>query len=193
MKVSEFASFLIKHERFFPNSFSRPSFLDNHDMNRFYFSAGHNRQKLKLAALCQFTLRAHPSFTTARGGRAAGNGDGRAKQPGDGGKSSANVVGRRAGCTNCVTISAGSSNCGEAHPALWHGRSHIIQADDHTLVYARCNDTETVWVALNVSNVAREVNGRSPNSATHLQPSTLVRRCSHHPHRKCLTGQPDSL
>jgi glycosidase len=40
--------------------FSRPSFLDNHDMNRFLWSAGGDVARLKLAALCQFTLAGPP-------------------------------------------------------------------------------------------------------------------------------------
>ncbi|MEN9564045.1 MAG: hypothetical protein RIR73_2289, partial [Chloroflexota bacterium] len=55
-----FADFLNRHEAFFPASFSRPSFLDNHDMNRFLWVAKGDTRKLKLAALCQFTLMGAP-------------------------------------------------------------------------------------------------------------------------------------
>src|SRR6266536_1219808 len=55
-----FAAFLDAHEEYFPASFSRPSFLDNHDMNRFLWSAGGNAARLRLAALCQFTLAGPP-------------------------------------------------------------------------------------------------------------------------------------
>jgi glycosidase len=54
--VQKFAEFLDRHESYFPTTFSRPSFLDNHDMNRFLWVANNDIQKLKLAALCQFTL-----------------------------------------------------------------------------------------------------------------------------------------
>src|SRR6185436_3610166 len=40
----------------FPATFTRPSFLDNHDMNRFLWVSGGDLRKLKLSALCQFTL-----------------------------------------------------------------------------------------------------------------------------------------
>ena len=52
----KFADFLDRHEAYFPTTFSRPSFLDNHDMNRFLWVAHNDIRKLKLAALCQFTL-----------------------------------------------------------------------------------------------------------------------------------------
>ncbi len=55
-----FAEFLERHEAYFPASFSRPSFLDNHDMNRFLWSAKGDVRRLRLAALCQFTLAGPP-------------------------------------------------------------------------------------------------------------------------------------
>ena len=55
-----FASFLTRHEAFFPEGFSRPSFLDNHDMNRFLWAAQGDLRRLRLAALCQFTLPGPP-------------------------------------------------------------------------------------------------------------------------------------
>lgn len=56
----QFADFLGRHEAYFPAAFSRPSFLDNHDMNRFLWAARNDLRKLKLAALCQFTLSGAP-------------------------------------------------------------------------------------------------------------------------------------
>lgn len=55
-----FASFLDRHEGYFPASFSRPSFLDNHDMNRFLWACNGDERRLRLAALCQFTLAGPP-------------------------------------------------------------------------------------------------------------------------------------
>lgn len=56
----QFADFLDRHEAYFPVSFSRPSFLDNHDMNRFLWVAHNDVGRLKLAAMCQFTLAGAP-------------------------------------------------------------------------------------------------------------------------------------
>jgi glycosidase len=58
--AKHFAEFLDRHEAYFPESFSRPSFLDNHDMNRFLWVAHNDVGRLKLAALCQFTLSGAP-------------------------------------------------------------------------------------------------------------------------------------
>jgi cyclomaltodextrinase / maltogenic alpha-amylase / neopullulanase len=58
--AARFAAFLDAHEEFFPSGFSRPSFLDNHDMNRFLWSARGDVARLRLAATCQFTLAQPP-------------------------------------------------------------------------------------------------------------------------------------
>jgi cyclomaltodextrinase len=58
--AARLASFLDRHEAYFPADFSRPSFLDNHDMNRFLWAAGNDPRRLRLAALCQFTLAGPP-------------------------------------------------------------------------------------------------------------------------------------
>jgi len=60
MTIAEFEAFLERHENYFPESFDRPNFLDNHDLNRFLWAAGDDKQLLKLAALCQFTLASQP-------------------------------------------------------------------------------------------------------------------------------------
>ena len=56
LKVSEFDKRLKQHYAYFGSNLVMPSFLDNHDMNRFLWSVKGNKQRLKLAALCQFTL-----------------------------------------------------------------------------------------------------------------------------------------
>ncbi|MFN2199604.1 MAG: alpha-amylase family glycosyl hydrolase [Caldilineaceae bacterium] len=57
---SEFDRFLRRHFAYFDgysnSDLALPSFFDNHDMNRFLFSVGGDVRRLKLAALCQFTL-----------------------------------------------------------------------------------------------------------------------------------------
>lgn len=52
--------FLSTYEQFMAPGPGRVSFLDNHDMNRFLFLAHDDHKRLKLAALCQFTLVATP-------------------------------------------------------------------------------------------------------------------------------------
>ncbi|MBA2276364.1 MAG: DUF3459 domain-containing protein, partial [Chloroflexia bacterium] len=54
-----FDRFLSRHLAYFPADFGLPSFLDNHDMNRFLWVCHGDTRRLKLAALLQFTL-PHP-------------------------------------------------------------------------------------------------------------------------------------
>jgi glycosidase len=57
---SQFDSGLTRHFAYFGSSLALPSFLDNHDMNRFLWSVGGDQRRLRLAALCQFTLPGPP-------------------------------------------------------------------------------------------------------------------------------------
>jgi len=57
--VEEFEGFITHHDSYFSKDFLRPTFLDNHDVNRFLWLADGDKRRLKLAALCQFTL-PHP-------------------------------------------------------------------------------------------------------------------------------------
>ena len=54
--ASQFDRALHDHYAYFGSVLVLPSFLDNHDMNRFLWSVGGDTRRLKLAALCQFTL-----------------------------------------------------------------------------------------------------------------------------------------
>ena len=56
---TQFDAFLSRHLTWFREDISLPSFIDNHDMNRFLWVAGGDIRRLRLAALCQFTL-PHP-------------------------------------------------------------------------------------------------------------------------------------
>jgi len=47
---------MLEHYAAFPPDFYLPSFIDNHDMNRFLFDAGQNVDKLKAALAFQFSL-----------------------------------------------------------------------------------------------------------------------------------------
>jgi cyclomaltodextrinase len=47
---------LSNHYACFPENFLLPTFLDNHDMDRFLFECGNDKEKLKTAASIQFSL-----------------------------------------------------------------------------------------------------------------------------------------
>lgn len=58
--LSTLDHFLGSYERFMADGPGRVSFLDNHDMDRFLWVAGNDVARLKMAALCQFSLSATP-------------------------------------------------------------------------------------------------------------------------------------
>lgn len=61
MDVAAFEQFLSRHEGYFAGaSFSLPTFLDNHDMNRFLWVTRNDPRRLKQAAACQFSLGGPP-------------------------------------------------------------------------------------------------------------------------------------
>lgn len=52
--------FLARHLAFFPDDFLRPTFLDNHDMDRFLYVAGGDQEVLRRAAAVQMRLPGPP-------------------------------------------------------------------------------------------------------------------------------------
>ena len=58
--AGELDAFLRRHLAFFGDGLALPSFLDNHDMNRFLWVVGGDARRLRLAALCQFALPGPP-------------------------------------------------------------------------------------------------------------------------------------
>ncbi|MEQ8676269.1 MAG: alpha-amylase family glycosyl hydrolase [Aggregatilineales bacterium] len=60
MSKSEFERFMAGHRAFYPEDFVMPTFLDNHDMDRFLFIAGGDKEKLRYAAQRQFSMRGIP-------------------------------------------------------------------------------------------------------------------------------------
>lgn len=158
--ISQFDAFLKCHNAYFPADFSRPSFLDNHDMNRFLWLVKGNTRRLKLAALCQFTLAGPPIvyYGTEVGlsqERDIAWPDGRhimeesrlpmiwdkAQQDGD-----------------LRSYYRWLIHFRREHPALVHGRRHTLHIDDEaqTYAYARQTDEETILVAFNLSGEQRE-------------------------------------
>lgn len=60
--VTELGGALAAYTQFMQNGPGRVAFIDNHDMDRFLFVAGNDVRRLKLAALCLFTLPVPPTL-----------------------------------------------------------------------------------------------------------------------------------
>jgi glycosidase len=155
MSLAGFDAFLNRHETYFPaqNAFSRPSFLDNHDMNRFLWQAGGDKRKLKLAALCQFTLGGAPIVYN---GTEVGVTQGRGiHDPGSQGMEECRLP-MLWGEDQDYDLSAYFwylSHLRRDHPALWRGRRRTLHLDSAagTYAYVREDGREAVIVGLNLS------------------------------------------
>ena len=157
MTFTAFDAFLNQHEAFFPAYFSRPSFLDNHDMDRFFFIGQEDVHRLKMAALCQFTLSGPPIVyngtevgvsqeVSMRDSRSQGMEESR--QPmiwGDGQNK------------DLLAYYRWLIAFRHQHPVLRYGTRETVLAHDDIYVYKRFDDTETIFVAFNRTEQVQEV------------------------------------
>lgn len=167
LRPTEFDTFLRRHLAFFPADFSLPSFLDNHDMNRFLWVVGGDTRRLKLAALCQFTL-PHPPivyYGTEVGlsqqcdvRYADGSGhpeESRLPMPWGNGQNQ-----------ELLTFYRQLARMRHATVALWRGTRQTIVADDRSglYVYACSDGRREAIVALNNSGEPGrfQLSGRQP-------------------------------
>jgi cyclomaltodextrinase len=59
--LSKLTAVLLQEEEYFTPEFSRPAFIDNHDMNRFYFTAEENQALLRIALTLLYLLPQPPT------------------------------------------------------------------------------------------------------------------------------------
>jgi glycosidase len=152
MSASGFDAFLRRHLAFFPADFVLPSFLDNHDMNRFLWVVGGDTRKLKLAALCQFTL---PNPPIVYYGTEVGLSQQRDVRYADGSghpeESRLPMLWGAAQDGELLDFYRGLVALRRATPGLWRGRRTTLLAGDMSGLYAyRCSaGTNAAIVALN--------------------------------------------
>ncbi len=147
----QLAEFLVRHTDYFPASFSRPSFLDNHDMNRYLWAAGGDKRRLRLAALCQFTL---PGTPVIFYGTEVGLSQERDVRQGDLGLPEESRLPMLWGKSQDLELLAdyqALAGLRKELPALRDGGMRILAADQSVLVYQRGNGDDAVCVALNLS------------------------------------------
>jgi glycosidase len=159
MSLSQFDNFLHQQDAYFPATFNRPTFLDNHDMNRYYWLVGEDKRKLKLSALCQFTLAGQPVvYNGSEVGvhqemgmwEAGSQGMAESRQPMRWGDEQDAEI--RDFYQELIALR-------KANPVLWHGRRTTLHVDEanRTWMYARHDDQTSIVVALNLSDEPRTV------------------------------------
>jgi len=153
LDVAAFDAFLEAHEAFFPADYSRPSFLDNHDMNRFLLVAGNDKRRLKLAALCQFTLSGPPIVYN---GTEVGVGQDRLIDAPDSHGMEECRQPMLWGTAQDADLRAHFRSLARFrrdHPVIWQGKRQTVHLDTtrETYAYAITNEEEAVLVAFNLS------------------------------------------
>jgi glycosidase len=156
MTLNEFEAFLSGHEAFFPSDFIRPAFLDNHDMSRFYYLAGENKNKLKLAALLLYTLSGPPIVYN---GTESGVSQERPMQQGSRYifEEARMPMNWDAQDTELIAYFRQLNELRQTHPALIDGKRATLHLDpaNGTYAYTRANATGMVLVVVNHSQSAR--------------------------------------
>ena len=151
MGLPAFERFLSRHEVYADPSFIRPTFIDNHDMNRILFMAGGDTGRVKLAAACQFTLSQPPIvlYGTEVGlsQRADSRGDldvTREPMPWDDRQDHDLLAFYRRLCA-----------ARKAWTPLRHGTRRTVYLDGDTLVYAKGQGAEACLVVLHAGAASK--------------------------------------
>jgi cyclomaltodextrinase / maltogenic alpha-amylase / neopullulanase len=153
--LAQLDAFLAAHNSYFPSGFSRPAFLDNHDMNRFLFLAGDDTNRLKLAALVLFTLPGPPVlyYGTETGlSQHISIGDGQgfdeARLP---------MKWEREQDSSLIEYFRTLIHLRKTCPALIVESRRTLILDPNTGVYAYTPNPDTILIALNTSSEPRTI------------------------------------
>jgi glycosidase len=169
--LAEYEAFLQAHEAYFPAGFSRPAFLDNHDMNRIAFLAGGDEARVRLGALVLFGLSGPPIVYY---GTESGLSQERPIHQNDFGifeEARLPMDWSRAEPGRPLPdYFRRLALLRQAHPALQTGTRHLLHLDSAagTYAFAREGDAEQVVVAVNLSaapaSLSLPVRGFNPDA-----------------------------
>ena len=149
--AKQFAAFLDRHEAYFPKTFSRPSFLDNHDMNRFLWVAHGDIRKLKLAALCQFTLIGPPIIYYGTEVALSQNKDVMQRGHAMHKETRLPMIWGDEQDRELFNFYKDLIALRKAHSCLRYGTRTNIYADEHIFAYRQRDATESLVMILNIS------------------------------------------
>lgn len=155
--ASRLLSFLERHQAYFPASFARPSFLDNHDMNRFLWAAGNETKRLRLAALCQFTLAGAPIIYYGTEIGQSQEADVRQHGRVIHAEARLPMAWARVPDNPVLDFYRQLIALRRQEPALRRGEWRALHVDADTLAYARVHEGDVLPVVLNLAASARQV------------------------------------
>jgi glycosidase len=169
IKISTFDRFVAQSARYYSPGFVLPTFLDNHDMNRFLWVAKGDKRKLQVAAAIQFTLAAPPIIYYGTEVGIRQKGDVRATGFGRDVEARGPMLWGAAQDADLLAYYQRLAAIRHAHPAIRHGTRVTLHLDDaaRTYAYAQIQPGEIgVLVMLNLSGEARALQVPLPAGQT---------------------------
>ena len=153
--LGRFAAHVERSQRFFPDNFILPAFLDNHDMNRFLWVVGNRIDRLKLGIGLQMALGEAPILYY---GTEVGLSQPRSKAPFREEARHAMLWGSDQNAALYAYTKA-LIKLRKAHPALIQGEIKTRLLDEaHSLwLLCRTYEMDEVWIALNLGTQAATV------------------------------------
>ncbi len=148
----QLSSFLDRHERYFPTDFSRPSFLDNHDMNRFLWAARNDQRRLRLATLAQFSLMGPPVIYYGTEVGLSQQRDVRQGERGVPEESRLPMIWGDAQDQDLLRYFKTLIRLRHQSNALRRGARNVVEVEDAWLVFKRSQENEEFLIALNLSD-----------------------------------------
>ncbi|MEW6650772.1 MAG: alpha-amylase family glycosyl hydrolase [Chloroflexota bacterium] len=150
--AQKLSTFIDRHELYFPADFSLPSFLDNHDMNRFLWAAGNDKRRLRLAAMLQFSLAGAPVIYY---GTEVGLSQQRDVRQGTRGVPEESRLPMLWGDDQDLDLRGyyqALIRLRNQSAVLRRGKRNLIEVDENRLVFRRIHEHEMVITALNLGN-----------------------------------------
>ena len=177
----QLAEFLVRHEDYFPATFSRPSFLDNHDMNRFLWAVEGDKRRLRLAALCQFTLAGPPIIYYGTEIGLSQERDVRQEGRGLPEESRLPMLWGDSQDLQLLKDYQSLIRLRLDTPALRAAGTRVVWADQASFAYLRGEGDEAICVAFNLSEVSKQI--ELPEDFRHVRMamgvSTIVQADGH--------------
>jgi glycosidase len=146
--LAGFVTSVERNWRYFPAGFTRPCFLDNHDMNRFLWVVGNDKDKLRLAATLLFGLGGSPILYY---GTEVGLSQPRAKGP-HREEARHPMLWGQAQDRDLLAFFRRLIGFRRQHPALAYGEVHTLRLDPDGGFWLaeRVHEGDRVFIALNV-------------------------------------------
>ncbi len=136
VRLSVFDRFLEQNRHFYSPGFVTPTFLDNHDMNRFLWLAKGDTRKLRVAAALQFTLAAPPIIYSGTEAGIRQQGDVRSSGQGGDAQARGLMPWGDAQDADLLAYYRRLIALRRAHPVIWQGARTTVHLDEAARTYA---------------------------------------------------------